>query len=125
MKSFITGFKGQLGYDLAKELCKRGENEITVSDRSELDEEINKRSLSLMEKENLNYSFLDITDKDAVMDLIKSVKPRILLAPSFSPVHVSLIFIRYIFNYIFYVFHIITNNFLYIYLSIFYSTIFN
>ena len=32
MKSFITGFKGQLGYDLAKELCKRGENEITVSD---------------------------------------------------------------------------------------------
>lgn len=78
MKSFITGFKGQLGYDLAKELCKRGENEITVSDRSELDEEINKRSISLMENENLNYSSLDITDKDAVIDLIKSVKPDVI-----------------------------------------------
>ena len=73
MKSFITGFKGQLGYDLAKELCKRGENEITVSDRSELDEEINKRSISLIENENLNYSSLDITENDAVLDLIKSV----------------------------------------------------
>ena len=63
MKSFITGFKGQLGYDLAKELCKRGENEITVSDRSNLDEELNKRSLSLINDEDLKYYPLDITKK--------------------------------------------------------------
>ena len=78
MKSFITGFKGQLGYDLAKELYKRGENEIIVSDRGELDKEINKRSLSLMNEEKLNYSSLDITDKEAVINLIKKVKPDVI-----------------------------------------------
>ena len=38
MKYFITGYKGQLGYDLVRELAKRNELDITVSDLGQLEE---------------------------------------------------------------------------------------
>lgn len=75
MKSFITGYKGQLGYDIARELLKRGESEIYVSDRGELDKEIDVRSLRLKNEKNLDFRALDITDSDAVMKLIEEIKP--------------------------------------------------
>ena len=78
MKSFITGFKGQLGYDLAKELYKRGEKEITVSDRNFLSEETDKRALILLNDKNLNYFPLDITNEEAVISLMKDIKPDVI-----------------------------------------------
>ncbi len=78
MKSFITGFKGQLGYDLAKELYSRGETDIFVSDRTELDIEVNKKSINLINDKSLNYISLDITNKDAVISEIKRIEPDVI-----------------------------------------------
>ena len=70
MKYFITGYKGQLGYDLVRELAKRGELDITVSDLGALEEK-NKASLELLEKTAIKYVPLDITDKEKVMEIIE------------------------------------------------------
>ena len=78
MKSFITGYKGQLGYDIARELLKRGENEIYVSDRGDLDKEIDKRSLILKENSKLDFRPLDITDEKSVLKLIEEIKPDVI-----------------------------------------------
>lgn len=37
MKCLITGYKGQLGYDIARELKKRGYNDIVALDKEEMD----------------------------------------------------------------------------------------
>ena len=64
MKVFVTGVGGQLGYDVMNELVKRN-YEVIGSD--------------ILEKENISlpytYIQLDITDKDAVVNVIKSVQP--------------------------------------------------
>ena len=70
MRFFITGYKGQLGYDLVRELSKRGELDIVVSDLGEL-ESINEKSLELKELTNIEYKSLDITDKNQVNKVIE------------------------------------------------------
>ncbi len=77
MKYFITGYKGQLGYDLVRELAKRSELDIVVSDRGEL-EELNKNSLELKESINIEYIPLDITNKEQVNKVIETVKPDVI-----------------------------------------------
>lgn len=78
MKYFITGYKGQLGYDLVRELAKRGEFDIAVSDRGCLDPEMNQRSIELLNQYNLSFSALDITDKPAVDHLIEEIHPDVI-----------------------------------------------
>ncbi len=64
MKVLVTGVGGQLGYDVMNELVKRN-YEVIGSD--------------ILAKENIALSYeyiqLDITDKDAVENVINSVKP--------------------------------------------------
>ena len=55
-KYLITGFKGQLGYDLARELKERGEDEVLAIDKEEM----------------------DITDREQVMNLVKAYKPDVI-----------------------------------------------
>lgn len=78
MKYFITGYKGQLGYDLVRELAKRGELDITVSDLGDLEEK-NKASLDLLKKTAIKYVSLDITDKEKVMDVIEEENPDVII----------------------------------------------
>ena len=78
MKYFITGYKGQLGYDLVRELAKRGELDITVSDLGELGEN-NQASIDLMKETNIKYVPLDITSKDDVNKVITMEKPDVIL----------------------------------------------
>ena len=78
MKYFITGYKGQLGYDLVRELAKRGELDITVSDLGELGEN-NQASIDLVNATNIKYVPLDITLKDAVNKVITTEKPDVIL----------------------------------------------
>ena len=56
MRYLITGYKGQLGYDIVRELNKRGEKEYLAIDKEEM----------------------DITDKDAVMKVIGDYKPDVI-----------------------------------------------
>ena len=78
MKYFITGYKGQLGYDLVRELAKRGELDITVSDLGELGEN-NQASIDLMNETNIKYVPLDITSKEDVNKVITMEKPDVIL----------------------------------------------
>ncbi len=55
-KYLITGANGQLGYDIAKELQRRGETEILAIDKDTL----------------------DITDKEACMELITAYHPDVI-----------------------------------------------
>ena len=52
----ITGFRGQLGYDIVRELENRGEHDYLALDVDEM----------------------DITDRDRVFDVIKSYKPDVI-----------------------------------------------
>ncbi|MFV0249881.1 MAG: dTDP-4-dehydrorhamnose reductase [Bacilli bacterium] len=56
MKSLITGFKGQLGYDIKRELIKRGFNNIIALDKEEM----------------------DITNKENVFDVILKENPDVI-----------------------------------------------
>lgn len=78
MKYFITGYKGQLGYDLVRELAKRGELDITVSDLGDLEEK-NEASLDLLKKTAIKYVSLDITDKEKVMEVIEEENPDVII----------------------------------------------
>jgi dTDP-4-dehydrorhamnose reductase/dTDP-4-dehydrorhamnose 3,5-epimerase len=55
-KYLITGYKGQLGYDIARELVERGETNILAIDKDEM----------------------DITDRDQVMNVIKDFNPDVI-----------------------------------------------
>ena len=55
-KYLVTGVKGQLGYDIVKELRARGETDILALDRDEM----------------------DITDKDQVMSIVEAYKPDVI-----------------------------------------------
>lgn len=52
----VTGYNGQLGYDIVRELKERGETEILAVDKDEM----------------------DITDRDGVMKVVKEYKPDII-----------------------------------------------
>ena len=56
MRFLITGFKGQLGYDIEKELKKRGYKDILAVDRIEM----------------------DITDKSKVDEIVKGYNPDVI-----------------------------------------------
>ena len=55
-KYLITGYKGQLGYDIARELIERGETNILAIDKDEM----------------------DITDRDQVMKIVKDFHPDVI-----------------------------------------------
>lgn len=55
-KYLVTGVKGQLGYDIVKELNARGEYDVLAVDKDEM----------------------DITDKNQVMDIVKAYKPDVI-----------------------------------------------
>ena len=52
----ITGYKGQLGYDIARELTERGEYEFLATDIDKM----------------------DITNREEVMDIVKSYNPDVI-----------------------------------------------
>jgi dTDP-4-dehydrorhamnose reductase len=56
MKSLVTGVKGQLGYDIVKELTKRGYTDILAVD----------------------YEDMDITNKEQVESVIKGYNPDVI-----------------------------------------------
>jgi len=55
-KYLITGYKGQLGYDIARELVERGETNILAIDKDEM----------------------DITNRQQVMDVVKNYNPDVI-----------------------------------------------
>ena len=55
-KYLITGYKGQLGYDIARELVERGETNILAIDKDEM----------------------DITNKEEVMKVVKEYNPDVI-----------------------------------------------
>ena len=55
-KYLITGYKGQLGYDIARELVERGETNILAIDKDEM----------------------DITDREQVMSVVKGFNPDVI-----------------------------------------------
>ena len=55
-KYLITGYKGQLGYDIARELVERGETNILAIDKDEM----------------------DITDREQVMSVVKEFNPDVI-----------------------------------------------
>lgn len=57
MKYLITGVKGQLGYDIIRELNKRGENSYLAAD----------------------VDNMDITDRKQVRDIVLSYKPDVII----------------------------------------------
>lgn len=70
MKVLVTGSKGQLGYDLINELTKRG-HEAVGSDITPVN---GNSDTGTVDKESL-YVSLDITDGEAVKQVISEVKP--------------------------------------------------
>ena len=72
MKVLVTGVGGQLGYDVVNELVGRGHEAIgtDIADRE---------NLNIFDKtspmESAPYVKLDITDKEAVLNVINDVKP--------------------------------------------------
>ncbi|MBQ7245389.1 MAG: dTDP-4-dehydrorhamnose reductase [Firmicutes bacterium] len=70
MKVFVTGVNGQLGYDVIKELASRG-HEAIASDVSDAyagplkDDAVT----------SAHYVRMDITDREAVLDCLREIKP--------------------------------------------------
>ncbi len=62
MKVFVTGVGGQLGYDVMNELIKRGHEAVGTDILDNV-------------PQDFEYIKLDITDKDAVAEVISDVKP--------------------------------------------------
>ena len=74
MKFFVTGVGGQLGHDVINEIAKRGYIGIG-SDIAETYSGI--KDGSAVEK--AEYVSLDITDKDAVGNVIREIKPDVIV----------------------------------------------
>ena len=64
MKVFVTGVCGQLGHDCMNELISRGHQAV---------------GSDILEKDIENYYQLDITNKTAVENLIKEIKPDAII----------------------------------------------
>lgn len=65
MKVLVTGTSGQLGHDVMGELARRG-YEAVGADRAESDAEF-------------EHVILDITDADKVMEVVREVKPDVIV----------------------------------------------
>ena len=65
MKVLVTGTSGQLGYDVMEELARRGYEGIGA-DRSETEAEF-------------EHAVLDITDKERVLEVVRSLKPDVIV----------------------------------------------
>ena len=74
MKVFVTGVAGQLGHDVMNELAKRGYTGVGT-DLAESYRGIQDGSYVT----TAEYVSLDITDKEAVMNTIQSVKPDVVV----------------------------------------------
>ena len=74
MKAFVTGVAGQLGYDVMNELASRGYVGVGT-DLAESYSGIQDGTYVTMAE----YVSLDITNKEAVMNTIKSVKPDVVV----------------------------------------------
>lgn len=74
MKVFVTGVAGQLGHDVMNELAKRGYTGVGT-DLAESYSEIQDGTYVT----TAEYVSLDITDKEAVVNTIKSVKPDVVV----------------------------------------------
>ena len=74
MRFFVTGVNGQLGHDVMNELAKRGHEGIG-SDLSESYAGVADDSAVT----TMDYVGLDITDTDAVMQVITDVKPDVVI----------------------------------------------
>lgn len=64
MKFLVTGVNGQLGHDCVEELHKRG-HEVIGSD--------------IQKQDNDAYVGMDITDREAVMSVVSSIKPDVII----------------------------------------------
>ncbi len=64
MKAFVTGVKGQLGYDVVNELISRG-HQVIGSD--------------ILQEDKENYVQLDITDKERTQEVIKDINPDVVI----------------------------------------------
>ena len=65
MKVLVTGTSGQLGFDVMEELARRG-YEGVGADRSDTEA-------------NFEHVKLDITDKDRVLEVVKEIKPDVIV----------------------------------------------
>ena len=65
MKVLVTGTSGQLGFDVMKELARRGHEGIGA-DRSDTEEKF-------------EHVILDITDAEKVMDVVRDLKPEAII----------------------------------------------
>lgn len=70
MKFFVTGVNGQLGYDVMNELLKRGYEGVGSDIQSAYSGVSNGSAVT-----TAPYVALDITDKDAVENVITDIKP--------------------------------------------------
>lgn len=74
MKVFVTGVNGQLGYDVIKELASRG-HEAIASDVSDAYAGLLKDDAVT----NAHYVRMDITDREAVLDCLREIKPDVVV----------------------------------------------
>ena len=65
MKVLVTGTSGQLGFDVMEELARRG-YEGVGADRSDTEADF-------------EHVKLDITDRDRVLEVVKEVKPDVIV----------------------------------------------
>jgi len=66
MKVFVTGVNGQLGYDVMNELAKRGYDAIGSD-------------ISVKCSANMKYENMDITDKQAVENILTKINPDVVI----------------------------------------------
>ncbi len=74
MRVFVTGVNGQLGFDIVKELYRRGHTSI-ASDIKETYAGLNTPQAIIASK----YVQLDITDRDAVQTIIAELRPDVVI----------------------------------------------
>ena len=74
MRLFVTGVNGQLGHDVVNEAVKRG-YDVTGSDITEQYSGLADGSVVC----SADYVQLDITDREAVADVIGQVKPDVII----------------------------------------------
>lgn len=74
MKTFVTGVAGQLGHDVMNELASRGYDCIGSDIKCEYSGIQDGSAVTTMP-----YISLDITDKNAVLDVISKIKPDVII----------------------------------------------